>query len=198
MSTEHTVIDVGISMDTLAVPLFNDIILPAPVNQEVRSIFFGAINQHTESNANICTIFGAPVELFWSSVGDADYYILQVCRNSSFVGPTLRTFNVTHTGGASHSKIVYMGQEIFFSVTYYWRVMAVNNTGGASGKSEPWQITFSCPSFATNDGLTPSGSASASSSASASGGDTVTVVSDVVCSGTTLTVTKIDINATQA
>ena len=107
--------------------------------------------------SNVCVPFilggFSGITLYWTSVVSATHYILQICNNSSFSGPTIRTAIVAHP--TVQYQLVY-GTDIRIGETIFWRVFAVNTTtGGSSFKSVAWSLSYKCPQgIASNNSLT--------------------------------------------
>ncbi len=78
--------------------------------------------------------------LEWEAVTSAQFYVLQWCNNTSFQGPTLRS--IKQAGTTYDLPLgetgIRMGEEI------HWRVMAFNNSGGVSYKSDSWTVKYDC------------------------------------------------------
>jgi hypothetical protein len=106
------------------------------------------------------------IDMTWRTVSGATFYIVQICNNSSFHGPTLRSVKRPATGGSTQTFVPEADVDIRLSETVHWRVMAYNTTGGVSQKSDAWSYTYDCdddPGSGGNKGKTskpspPSGS----------------------------------------
>jgi len=92
------------------------------------------------SNAPWDSGLGSDIFLEWESVPNASNYIVQWCKNGSFRGPTLRAVDVTTT-----SYELKLSDDIRHGDEIHWRVMAYNNFGGLSSKSEPRSFKYQCP-----------------------------------------------------
>jgi len=79
------------------------------------------------------------LDFTWNAVAGADYYILQVCQNSNFVGPTLRGYQTS-----TNSQTLELGTDLYYGRTYFWRVMAYSTDGGTSPKSEVRSFEIKC------------------------------------------------------
>lgn len=86
------------------------------------------------------------VTLTWGAVANATGYVVQLCMNSQFVGPTMKAINV----GNVTSYDLELQDDIWYGSTYQWRVFAYNSTGGASPKSPASQFEVICPDSTTN------------------------------------------------
>lgn len=90
---------------------------------------------------NVCPPGADPqVVLRWSAVAGASFYVVQWCANSSFYGPTLRAARV-----ATNEHPLAVGDDVRLGETIFWRVMAYNENGGVSFKSQTWQFQYECP-----------------------------------------------------
>lgn len=83
---------------------------------------------------------GSGLFLTWAAVPDATKYIVQLCGNSSFQGPTLRA-RVVSTN-QYQLKVI---SDIVHGNTVYWRVTAIDEQGAVSDKSEVRSIVYECP-----------------------------------------------------
>lgn len=81
------------------------------------------------------------ITLTWTTVGGADGYVVQLCQNTQFVGPTMKGINV----GNVLTYALGLQCDIWYGVTYFWRIFAYNDTGGASPKSEVFEFQVVCP-----------------------------------------------------
>jgi hypothetical protein len=96
-----------------------------------------------EDSQVICKFVGNTFNLTWQAVPNATFYIVHICKNSQFVGPSLQaiktaSLSTTLTVGADgEDKIVY-------GLTYYWRVFAFNTSGGAGPKSVVREFKIQC------------------------------------------------------
>jgi len=86
------------------------------------------------------------ITLTWTAVDDADGYVVQLCQNTQFVGPTMKGINV----GLVLTYPLGLQCDIWYGVTYFWRIFAYNDTGGASPKSEVYEFEVVCPDMETN------------------------------------------------
>jgi len=93
------------------------------------------------------------ITLEWEDPVDADWIIIQVCDNSSFNGPTLRSVKVL---AGEESYQLSLISEIRHGESVYWRAMAYSNSGGVSPKSDAWQFTYDCGSPGKKGGSPPS------------------------------------------
>jgi photosystem II stability/assembly factor-like uncharacterized protein len=77
-----------------------------------------------------------PIDLSWNETADADHYNLQVADNPDFNNPLF-------------DEVVFFGttESISYGLasytTYYWRVRALNYSGGMSPWSDVWNFTTS-------------------------------------------------------
>ena len=110
-------------------PVFNDIALAAP---ELSS---------PSDQAALCKRNGGTIDLVWTAVAGADFYVVQYSRSGDFDGPSLRASEVT---APTVTLTLTVGTELNYGATYYWRVMAYSSTGGASPLSKSRQFTSSC------------------------------------------------------
>jgi hypothetical protein len=97
------------------------------------------------------------VDFEWDAVATAEYYILQICENSNFEGPTLEGYKVT--GATTYTLEVGVGpaKKLKVGTQYYWRVFAVSNVSsyGGSPSSEIREFSIDCRyPESGNDGYT--------------------------------------------
>lgn len=78
---------------------------------------------------------------------DVDTYVVQWCENSQFTGPTLKGERT-----ASTTLTLNLSVDVQYGRTYFWRVMAYNNVGGASPKSDVREFKIQCVYPTTTDG----------------------------------------------
>lgn len=101
------------------------------------------------ASGNVTCIRGSnTVTLEWSAVGSATHYIVQWCRNSEFVGPTMGAKKVS---SSIRTLALALGTDIKYGNLYYWRVFAFSTTGGASPKSDVREFTIKCDSDKEQD-----------------------------------------------
>lgn len=86
---------------------------------------------------------GSGIFLEWNSVPNAQYYIVQWCKNSSFHGPTLRAVQVS-APTLQYELLLGSEYDIIEGDQLYWRVMAFNDYGGVSEKSEHRWVKYKC------------------------------------------------------
>lgn len=83
----------------------------------------------------------ANISLEWSISLGATHYVLQICNNNSFKGPTLRSVKVA---APATSYDLLKGDDIRLDETIYWRVFALNGIGGVSRKSDIRSVSYDC------------------------------------------------------
>jgi hypothetical protein len=89
--------------------------------------------------------------LTWNAVPGAAFYIIQWCRNSSFRGPTLQAQKVTATSSpSSTTHNLVLTEQIRLDDQIFWRVMAHDNQGGVSEKSETRSFKYQCSPLETD------------------------------------------------
>lgn len=90
---------------------------------------------------------GTGVSLTWLAVSGATYYVVQLCENSSFNGPTVKGYKVA-------APITYFSlnfiEHVQLGETLYWRIMAFSATGAISSKSETRSFTYDCGDLGGN------------------------------------------------
>ena len=117
----------------------NDVLLDAPVPS-------------SPANRSVsCLGNGDTFDFTWGVVGSATGYVLQWCQNTQFSGPTLKSINV----GNVTTYSLTVGSDIWIAQPYYWRVFAYSTNGGASPKSEPWELKVECPEDEGGESKTP-------------------------------------------
>ncbi len=137
---------------------FQDTLLAEPLLVNVKALHPFAISGYTsyKNNAEICTLYYSPVVLVWQPVTDAEYYIVQICQDSNFIGSTLRTYRVEpsalHSGGPNLQVELINGVTLLKEINYVWRVFAIApSIGGVSPKSEIWTFTLKCGELEKGD-----------------------------------------------
>ena len=81
----------------------------------------------------------ADVRLQWDSVSGASFYVVQICENSSFNGPSLRAAKTTNT----YQDLNYI-EDIRQNAKIFWRVAAYDGLGSASAMSNPRSMEITC------------------------------------------------------
>jgi len=114
-----------------SITVFNDIVLDKPVLTA------------PDDGVTICkyTTLSETISLTWNTVSSANVYIVQICGNSQFAGPTLTTKKIS---APTTNLNLIVGTDINYGITYYWRIFAYNTTGGASPKSETRSFIIQC------------------------------------------------------
>ena len=82
----------------------------------------------------------ADIRLTWDSVTGASFYVVQLCENSSFSGPTLRGIRTSN----EYVDLNYV-ENVRQSAQLFWRVAAYDGIGSASKMSAPRSLEISCP-----------------------------------------------------
>lgn len=97
----------------------------------------------------------AEVDLKWIAVEDADFYVVQWSRNSSFQGPYVRGEKVVATESPPDTEtltITIADDDIRYDQRYYWRVRAYKSGGWASPFSDVREFEVAgLPSGQEND-----------------------------------------------
>ena len=90
--------------------------------------------------------------LEWSAPDSATFSVVQICRNSSFSGPTFKAYKVT---GETYNLLLI--DDFSKGDTLYWRVASYDGDGGMSDTSETFSVVWDCGKNHSGTGSNTSG-----------------------------------------